>query len=184
MKRLLAIALCAMAVQTASAASIQWNLSLGRSGFIADSTGAGMNGTLYLVFTSSADTLSAAAESDTFASTLSSVSLGEMTLTSGKNTATQTTTSDKLVADTEYSFSLVVFDTANSQYYLSSAISQKAYDESATIVSPTKVTFQATQVGSTFGANWSSSTPTSVPEPATAALALLGLGLMIKRRKA
>jgi len=184
MKKILTLtALAALAI-TAPAASIQWNLSLGRSGFIADSTGAAMNGNLYLVLTSSADTLAAAVETDKFVDTLSSVALDSMVLTNGKNTTTKTTTSPSLVADTQYSFSLVVFDTANSQYYLSSALTKEAYDESATVVTPTKVTFTAGMVGSSSGATWSSSTPTSVPEPGTAALALLGVGMLLKRRRA
>ena len=180
MKKIIS-AMALVAAVAASGASIQWNLSLGRSGLIADSTGAALNGNLYLVLTSSAGDLASAAESDTFAATLDSVALDSMTLSGGKNTATKTTTSPRLVVDQNYSFSLVVYDAANSQYYLSSALGETAYDETAAVVTPTKVTFTATMVGSTSGKTWAS---TSVPEPATAALALLGLGLMIKRRKA
>ena len=76
----------------------------------------------------------------------------------------------------------VVFDTVNKQYYVSSARQQLAYDETAAVVSPTKVTFDTSNVGSTYSAPWSPTTP--VPEPSTAALALAGLALLLKRRKA
>lgn len=182
MKKLLVLALCA-ACGLASAASIQWNMNLGRSGYIADANGDKMTGTLYFLLTDTANSLSDAVASDTFADTLSSVALGSMELTAGKNTTVNTATSSQLTADTTYSFSLLVFDTVNKQYYVSSALSEVAYDETADVVTPTKVTFDTSKVGSTFAASWKSTVP-AVPEPSTAALALAGLAMLLKRRKA
>ena len=183
MKKLLVLVLFTAFAGFASAGSIQWNLSLGRNGFIADSNGDKMTGTLYFLLTDTASSLSDTVASNTFADTLSSVALDSMELTNGKNTEVRTVTTSNtvLTPDTEYSFSLVVFDTVNKQYYVSGSYSQLAYDESADVVTATTATFTTSEVGSTYSATWS---PTSVPEPSTAALALAGLALLIKRRKA
>lgn len=50
------------------------------------------------------------------------------------------------------------------------------YDKDNSLAAPTQVTFSASDVQ---GSSW-----TAVPEPATAALALLGIGMLIRRRKA
>jgi hypothetical protein len=184
MKKLLFFALCTAFASLASAGSIQWNINMGRNGYIADYKGEKMAGDIYLILASSATALEEAAANNTFVTALANASLGDpIEITSGKNnnavnTATQPSTI--LAVGTEYSFSIVVFDTANKQYYISSALSEKAYDESAAVVSPNKITFTTSEVGSTFNANWQ----TSVPEPSTAALALAGLALLLKRRKA
>ena len=128
MKKLLIFALCAAFAGIASAGSIQWEISLGRNGFIADVDGNKMNGTLYFLLTDTANSLSDAIELDKFADTLDSVKLGSMELTNGKNNALNTVTKEETVlkvGDT-YSFSLIVFDTVNKQYYISSALSEKA----------------------------------------------------------
>ena len=184
MKKLLVFALCMFIAGVASAGSIQWNISLGKKGFIADSNGDAMTGTLYFLLTDTANSLSDAVDLNKFADTLESSKLGSMELTDGKNTAVNTVTKSNtvLTPDTTYSFSLIVFDTANKQFYIASAIEQKAYDEAADIVTATQVTFNQTQVGSSYAANWSPTAP--VPEPSTAALALAGLALLLKRRKA
>ena len=185
MKKLLVFALCATIAGIASAGSIQWEISMGKKGYIADSLGNKMNGNLYFILTSSADALADAVATDTFATVLASVSLGDpLQLTDGKssNVTTVTEPSTVLAVGETYSFSLVVYDVANKQYYLSAALSEKAYDESAEVVTANSITFDTSHVGSTFTANWSPTTP--VPEPSTAALALAGLALLLKRRKA
>ena len=111
MKKLLVLALCTAVAGFASAGSIQWNMNLGRSGYIADANGDKMTGTLYFLFTDTANSLADAVNLDTFADTLSSSALGTMALTDGKNSAINTVTKSNtvLTPDTEYSFSLIVF---------------------------------------------------------------------------
>ena len=185
MKKLLVFALCTAVAGFASAGSIQWNMNLGRSGFVADSKGNALSGDIYLILTSSATALEEAAANNTFETVLSDVKLDSMTLTDGKNANVVTTTkpSTTLKPDQTYSFSLVVFDAANKQFYVSSALSEVAYDEGADVVTPTKVTFTGSMVGNTF-ATPTNGKWTSVPEPSTAMLALAGLALLIKRRRA
>ena len=182
MKKLLVLALCATVAGFASAGSIQWEISMGRNGFIADSNGDKMTGTLYFLLTADAESLEDSVASNLFADTLDSKKLGSMELTNGKNTALNTVTDSSLTVGETYSFSLIVFDTANQQYYVSDARTEKAYDEGADVVSPNRVTFTTSQVGSTFSATWKSTA--AVPEPSSAALALAGLALLLKRRRA
>ena len=186
MKKILAL-LAIVAAVTAPAASIDWGLSLGRNGFIADSTGAPLQGTLYLILTSDASALAAAAEKDTFANDIDSIALGSLTTNaSGKNTAVQTATDDRLVARSaggpQYSFAIVTYDAANKQYFVSDALAQYAYLSGTD--DTTQITFANDKVGNLVSASatWSSSVP--VPEPGIACMALLGIGMMIKRRRA
>ena len=186
MKKFLTLAILAAVAGAAHAASIDWAMNLGRSGKIVDVDGTAINGTVYLLLADDAASLADAAEADTFASSLESLALGSATLTGGKNSAPQTATSDKLTASSadgpQYTFAVVVYDAANNQYYTSGTMANYAYqapDDDAT-----SVTFGASSFASP---NWTSSVPSStpaVPEPATGALALAGVALLFKRRRA
>ena len=184
MKKLIALLAIAGFAGAASAASINWEISMGRFGKITDSTGAAMNSAIYLILASDISSLETSVTENTFETTLSNVTLGQATLSSGKLTGTQVATSDtKLSANTNYGFALVVYDKANSLYYVSDSISEQAYDETAEVVTPKSVTFGTDHVGSTYsGATFSPTT--SVPEPSVAILGLLGLGMLLKRRRA
>ena len=166
----------ALVAVSASAASIDWVVTLGRSGKFLDSTGTAMSGTIYLVL---ADTTFNATTAEEFESQLTAATLGTDTVTSGKSSSSAVTaTSDKLTAGTSYDFAIVVYDAANSQYYMSASNSQYAYTEG--VDDPLQITFTAAQA--TGNASWAP-TYTIIPEPASAMLALAGVAMLIRRRK-
>ena len=176
MKKFITMMVVALVAVSASAASIDWQVSLGRSGKFLDSTGAAMNGTIYLVL---ADTTFNATTAEEFESQLTAATLSTDSVTSGKSSgATITATSDALTAGTNYDFAIVVYDAANAQYYMSASNAEYAYaagtDDAKTI------SFSAAQA--TGNASWAP-TYTAIPEPASAMLALAGVAMLIRRRK-
>ena len=181
MKKFITMMAVALVAISASAASIDWAVNLGRSGKFVDSTGADMNGTIYLVL---ADTTFDATTAEEFEAQLAAATLGTDTVTSGKNSgSTLTATSDALVARSaggeQYNFAVLVYDSANAQYYMSASNAQYAYDKAAG-EDATSIKFSAAQA--TGSANWTSAY-TAVPEPASAMLALAGVAMLIRRRK-
>ena len=190
MKKLLTLAALVAAVTT-QAASIQWTFSgiTTSAKQIKDYTGTAMNGTLYLILSKDASSLSGATSKSAFEEALDDITLGTTTVTSGKVSGTTVVNSTALTAvednGPKYTFQVVVYDPANSYYYLSATKTEYAYDASAETPSPTSISFGFNDVGETYRNNgniaWS---PAAVPEPSTAALALAGLALLLKRRKA
>ena len=178
MKKIILSALAALAIP-ASAASIDWTLNTAAAAnYMVGKDGNKLNGTAYLLLTSDVATFDSE-------SAIQDVALGSATITDGVNKTKQTATSDKLVAPTSYSFSVLVFDSSSASYFLASAPkSEQAYNLSGDVYTDAKsITFSAAQLYASATTR-GTQTYTSVPEPATAALALLGLGLLIKRRKA
>ena len=180
MKKTLIFALAAVALPS-FAASIDWTMSTGgAANYMVGEDGNKLNGTAYLLLTSDVATFDSE-------SAIQDVALGSATITDGINKERQTSTSDLLVAPTEYQFSLIVFDSASSKYFLAADTKTKAaYNLGADMTdygTAQSISFNAQNLYATAALR-GTQTYTSVPEPATAALALLGLGLMIKRRKA
>ena len=183
MKKIVLLALAAIAIP-ASAASIDWTLNTAAAAnYMVGSDGNKLNGTAYLLLTSDANSLGTFAAADKFLTAMEDVALGSATITDGINKTKQTATSDKLVAPTSYSFSVLVFD-GSSYYVASAAKSMTAYNLTGDVYTDAKaITFTANEMYAS-AAKRGTQAYVAVPEPATAALALLGLGLMIKRRKA
>ena len=196
MKKLMTLALLAT-VGIASAASIDWSINMGRNGKVTDSEDNVLaSKPIYLILASDAEALVDAIDEDKFADTLDSIKLDSSTLTSGgkwdgKDDQTATDlTNKKLKVGTEYDFAVVVYDAAHEMYYVSKSVSQTAYDEGAENPVKKGVTFQTTDLGSTYNPDWLSTKPAeepptpAVPEPATGALALAGVALLFRRRRA
>ena len=176
MKKFVTMIIVALVAVSASAASIDWAVNLGRTGKFVDSTGTALTGNVYLVL---ADTTFNATTAEEFDTQLKAATLGTMAITAGKApTTAATATSDKLTAGTSYDYAIVVFDVANSQYYMSASNSERAY--AAGVDDPKQITFDAAQA--TGNASWAP-TYTAVPEPASAMLALAGVAMLIRRRK-
>ena len=194
MKKLLTFALLAT-VGVANAASINWNYNFGTR-TIKDSDGNKLTGTAYLILADDlADIQAAADPSDpsAFLDALNDAKLDSIGISGGKSTSTTGTASDSdLVAGTEYDFQVLIYDTAKNQYYVSTSKRYAAYDgasDDPALAKPVEAKFSGAELGATTGSNpntneWSSATPSGVPEPATGALALAGIALLFKRRKA
>ena len=179
MKKFVTMMVVALVAVSASAASIDWTVSLGRTGKFVDSTGANMNGTIYLVL---ADTTFNATTAEEFDAQLTAATLGTAAVSASKltSTANATATSDALTAGTSYDFAIVVYDAANSMYYTSASNSGYAYESG--VDDATSIKFTSAQAGTDGSATWTP-TYTAVPEPASAMLALAGVAMLIRRRK-
>ena len=202
MKKLLIIALCAAFAGIASAASINWQVKDTRNTFLWDSSNAKGNYTTYLVLASDVSTITTPTEDKTFDQLLAANKIDEVSTTSGayktSNPAERVATSSKLTAGQKYTFQLLTVD-SNGKYALSSALEQFAYttdSQAEQYTDATSVTFTAGMLGAAAQAGsttWNDKPvyqgggggdQPAVPEPATGALALAGVALLFKRRRA
>jgi len=180
MKKLILFALLAMAIP-ASAASINWTIATGGdANFMVNSDKNKVTGMAYLILTSDMSEFSSKTD-------IEKVALGSAEITDGINKTQQTATSTKLTAPTEYEFSLVVFDSVKSEYFVADTTKTKAaYNLGADLDhygTATSITFNAKDVHAT-SALQGTQTYHSVPEPSVALMGLLGLGMLLKRRRA
>ena len=174
-----------MTASIAMGASMDWTMNYGRNGYAADKSGNKFTGTVYLLLTDSISGLSGFTSSSAFETALNEVALGSTTLTDGKNTDRQTATSSLLTAPNTYSVSVLFYDAANKAFYTSTSVSGSAYNLGGDTYGDAQgVTFSATNLSANSDAARAGVTWTPVPEPSTAALALAGLALLLKRRKA
>lgn len=85
--------------------------------------------------------------------------------------------SDLISATESNPFSLLIYTAVeNTTYYKVVTGSQKGYDNSSALNAPTVMSFSAADVQ---GKTWA-----AVPEPSVALMGLLGIGMMIRRRRA
>ena len=183
MKKTILFALLALAIP-ASAASIDWKLNTGRNGYMTDSNGDKLTGTAYLLFT---DDLRGASFTslDDIVDLAIGKSDGGLAITNGKNTETKTSTDSRLTAPESYSFTVLVYDSVNNEYFTSSDPKQQtAYNLSGDEYTDAKtITFNQEEMYATDTTR-NTQTYHSVPEPSVAIMGLLGLGMLLKRRKA
>ena len=192
MKKTLAFLLIAASV-AAQAASVDWVNSSKRNTFIFDKDGNKFNGTAYLVFANDVATITNPTETKTFEDLLGDYSLEDSSISNGAYARSQARVdSDDMTAGQEYEFQVILVD-SNGNYSLSSKVKQSAYENG--VDDATILTFGANDLGAVGSAsastiNWNDKpvygggeTP-GVPEPATGALALAGVALLFKRRRA
>ena len=176
MKKILSFVALAALVGSTSAASLKWELKGSAFGTSDGSATRAYNYYVAVVSESDLDAaIAAVGDATEFATFVKDGASGTTTKT-GAAGSTFTVTEN---SGTSLSYVLFAFDAPTvgdaSNYIVSGAVTGVAYEPPST---PTAATFNAQSFASS---SWAA---TSVPEPATAALALLGLGLMIKRRKA
>ena len=183
MKKTILFALLAMAIP-AVAASIDWELNTGRSGYMTDSKGNKLKGTAYLLLTSDLASASFTSEDDIVDLAIGK-SNGGLAITDGKNTETKTSTDNRLTAPNPYSFTVVVYDSVNKEYFTSSTYKEEcAYNLSGDEYTDAKsISFSAAQMYATADTR-NTQTYHAVPEPSVALMGLLGLGMLLKRRRA
>ena len=194
MKKLLTLALAVSLVGAASAACIDWGATQARNTYVWDSDGNKFNGTAYLVLADDVSTILAPTETETFTDLLGNYKLDSVSISDGAYKITEKTSpnSDRLTAGTEYDFQVILVD-SNGNYKLSDTKRNAAYTSGTD--DPTSVGFTDTSFGASRNAPqdpaaaWTDApvyqggTP-GVPEPATGALALAGVALLFKRRRA
>jgi len=191
MKKILAFFVVAAVAGSASAASIDWTISNGAA-TLKDSTGAKMTGTAYLILESSISSIESSLSGSIsgFTSAMSTYALTSTEISAGKaSPVSGTATHKSLTAGQNYDFAFLIFDSAHNSYYVSSTVSEKAYDPTSTdesLAVVRSVSFDRAATGATTGTNPSTQTfkPAIIPEPSVALMGLLGLGMLLKRRRA
>ena len=188
MKKSILLVLLALALP-ASAGTIDWKLNTAAtSNYMVDQDGNKLNGTAYLVLTDEYTAATISTLDD-----ITSLALGgdSLAITDGVNKDLVTTTDSRITpvdGTTLISFTVLLYDTANGSFYASTARSQTAYQLSGDEFTDQKqASFNAVELYATAAKRntqtWHPA-PASVPEPSSAALALAGLALLLKRRRA
>ena len=187
MKTKLSILLAFAALLT-QAASIDWTIS--GTGVVKDADNNPLSGAkLYLI--SAADTRFLSAEYnslDDFMSALESVTINStyaLDNAGQKPTVTKVPVSSStlMTAGTKMTFGLLVLDTSNGVSYRMMTAEGTPYADGASADAHTTLTTPIGRLASNTSSPWTQAN-VAVPEPSTAALALAGLALLLKRRKA
>lgn len=190
MKKLMTMmAVLALAI-TSNAASINWTVSGLASKVVNDKAGSpAANETVYLILAGTSDlaSITDCADAAKFNSALSAITLDSGTTTSeGKkpSISNKVVTNDALTANTTYTFGLlyVCEDAKGDGYYKVVTASAPAYTTGDTANAKTL----STSFANLESASWTKaySAPAPIPEPATGALALAGVALLFRRRRA
>ena len=196
MKKILTLA-ALVAVATVQAASIDWTTSFGTKN-IKNSASSKLAGSAYLILASDVSNIEGLLKDGDisgFNSAMSTYKLNseDISITNGKASPTSgTATNSRLTAGTEYTFAFLIYDSTNKEYYVSGTATQTAYDANSSddaLKVPKSITFDAAALGATAGStgtnpNTFKSAVAAVPEPATGALALAGVALLFRRRRA
>ena len=188
MKKFITLMVLAAASISAYGASINWNISGVNNALDNYTGGAAANTTVYLVLGDAASKalLTSSTQLDTdFFSALAGITINTVTsAVDGKKpavTADIVSTSALLTAGATYTFGMLYVsqDALGNGYYAWASASGTAYNydpEDLSGASPVSLSW-ATMNSSSWTQGY------AVPEPATAALALAGLAMLIRRRK-
>ena len=187
MKKILTILALVSTVGISHGAAIDWNIS-GINSALSNYDGTTAASTkIYLILadTSSLATITDVADPTSFESALSAITLTSTAAGSdGKKPAVTSTTveSSLLTSGQSYTFGMMYMstDTEGNGYYKIVTQTKTAYDTSDPSTSQAVGLSWATMKSS----SWTKGYTAAVPEPSTAMLALAGLALLIKRRRA
>ena len=187
MKKSILLALLALALP-ASAGTIDWIMNtMADSNYMVGTDGNKLTGSAYLVLTSEYESATVETLND-----ITGLALGgdSLVIENGVNKTVKTTTDDRITPVdglTALSFTVLVYDSVNNAFYASAEKTQKAYQTSGdNYTDPKQVSFTAANLYATANKRGTQTyhALVSVPEPSSAALALAGLALLLKRRRA
>ena len=190
MKRILTlITILGIGITSAQAASIQWSVSGIATAVLTNPDSAGStagSSTLYFILADDLSSLSGNEKKSDFETALSAITLATATTAADgtkPSITKQVVTSPLLNVGQEHTFGLLYFgeDDKGDGYYKLITATKAAYDASAPTTAKEVKTSFSNLANASYG---SSKAYTAVPEPSTAALALAGLALLLKRRKA
>ena len=190
MKNLATFILLTLAAISVNAAQIDWKIGLSSNKFY-DAKGNELASVdAYLILESNYDgwesKLSTPSSASEVGSVLSSISLdgAAKKYVDLSTSGTFTSASSDLTAGTRYNFYLIVVDPSTGNYLDLGSKNQGAYNAGDTATTITWTAAQSVFTTNPSKTQYNKDAWTSVPEPSTAALALAGLALLLKRRKA
>ena len=187
MKKLIACLVAVMAVGALHAASINWTITGSTTTVANDYLGNAYTSKAYLVLASNLSSITSDTQTKAqFESALAALCVSDATSSDGKKPAVSgvTVTDDKLASGVATTFGLVIVseDEDGNGFYKVITATGTPYVTGATADAQTKVS-----TAWNFGTkSWVQgyATPQPVPEPATGALALAGVALLFRRRRA
>ena len=192
-KTILALAVF-VAAYSANAASINWTINGKGTAYgvkadaidsitAADST-TGISSTVYLIMASDLSGITGAANKDDFLSALSSITVSDSVSTSdgSKPSVTKVPVSSELISTSSQIYGMLVFaeDSFGGGWYKIVKSEGTGYAPGTSVDQQGIVTTSWTTMRNS---SWTKGY-TAVPEPSTAVLALAGLALLLKRRRA
>ncbi len=197
MKKLLTLTLAVSLVGISSAASIDWTVGGMNKVLKAYDGTTAANTTVYLIF-ADADSLASITDLDSesaFTTALSDITISTVSAGSdGKKPSTikKTVANDNLTAGSSYPMASLYYskDTEGNGYYRIAATTGTAYDPTVEGSSGDVSTSWSNMLSANWANGWTKPTdptppgPGPIPEPATGALALAGVALLFKRRRA
>ena len=197
MKKLMTLALTTLAVVAAQAANINWTVSGTASSIVYDikpdgsgSSTTTFSGSAYLIIADDLSSLSGLKSQSAFESALSAITLETVSVSAGAKPSVtkQLVSNDQLNDGTSTTFGLLVYstDSDGNGYYKVATVSATPWADGTPTSAQKTVTTPWAKVAADTSAPWTKAwtKPQPVPEPATGALALAGVALLFRRRRA